>query len=108
MSVEWSSLNANYLRNMPRPQPFPIASCSIDPSFYTTIIPTYETCDARDIGCGRFTITHQNLLFETKNPFGTLYGFMTDVGVLPVPTFPVHGFLCDAEMGVWVIGARRG
>ena len=77
---------------MPKPQPFPIESCSMDPSFYHTITPTTELFDGRQYGLGRSYITDSTPLFEKVNPFGMIHGFMTDVGVLPVPDDPVHGY----------------
>ena len=106
--VQWSSLNSNYLKNMPKPQPFTIESCSMDPGFYSTIIPTTELFNGREFGLPNSYITDSSPLFEKVNPFGTLYGFMTDVGVLPVPDVPVHGYSCNAETGAWVIAARGG
>ena len=106
--VQWSSLNSNYLKNMPKPQEFSIESCSMDPGFYSTIIPTTELFNGREFGLGNSYITDSSTLFEKVHPFGKLYGFMTDVGVLPVPDVPVHGYSCNAETGAWVIAARGG
>ena len=107
-NIQWHTLNANYLRNMPKPEAYPIESCSLEPSFYSTIIPTYELLDGREFGAGRFAVTHKNPQFEKQNPFGMLYGFSTDAGVLPVPERPVHGYVCVPETGAWVIAARGG
>ena len=93
---------------MPKPEAFPVQSCSPEHSFYSNKIHTNELCDGREFGAGKFVITHDNPMFEKTNPFGALYGFITDVGVLPVPEGPVHGYTCVPETGTWVIAARGG
>ena len=105
--VQWSSLNTNYLRNMPKPEAFPVQSCSMEPSLYAVII-SKTPRDNVNIGCRRPVITTTDSSFDKPDPFGTLYGFMTDVGVLPVPEMPVHGYSCDPQTGAWVIAARGG
>ena len=105
--VQWSSLNTNYLRNMPKPEAFPVQSCSMEPSLYAVII-SKTPRDNVNIGCRRPVITTTVSSFDKPDPFGTLYGFMTDVGVLPVPEMPVHGYSCDPHTGAWVILARAG
>ena len=103
--VQWSSLNTNYLRNMPKPEAFPVESCSVDPSLYTVII-SKTPRDNVNIGCGRPVITTTDSAFHKPNPFGTLYGFMTDVGVLPVPEMRFMGTPVIHRPGLGYSGKR--
>ena len=81
-------------RNLPVPQKHPKHGCSLDPTFYST---TRSRCLTN--------ITVTTLLFETGDPFGDEWGFVTDMGVVPLPTIPIHGFMFCPERGAWVIAS---
>ena len=39
------------------------------------------------------------LLFDIGDPFGDVWGFVTDMGVIPLPTIPIHGCMFCPERG---------
>ena len=95
-SVNWNRLNPGQFRNLPSPSELPVSGCSPDPNFYlekeprrkeyrVIYIPKWETLDY---------------------PFGKLFGFITNMGVVSVPDQPVHGYRCCETTGVWMIDAR--
>ena len=90
--IQWTRLNTNMFRNLPQPEQLPIFSCSQDPQFYSAI---------KSISYGG-TVN----VFEGGIPFGTMYGFMTDMGAVPVPEESIHGYKFSPEWGTWVIAAR--
>ena len=92
--VNWMRLNTNMHRNLPVPQKHPKHGCSVDPTFYST---TRYRCLTN--------ITVTTLLFETGYPFSDEWGFVTDMGVVPLPTIPIHGFMFCPERGAWVIAS---
>ena len=40
--------------------------------------------------------------------FGSLFSFATDMEVVPVPPYPVHGYLCNPEIVAWEISTSGG
>ena len=102
--VNWTTLNKHRRKNLPDPQLFPLYSVPAVPTFYTDR-DKYKPAD-----------DHINLLpgglFATKQqcgcaaclpPFGYQFGLMTDMGVIGMPTDPVHGYCWDDDTGGWVI-----
>ena len=102
--VNWTTLNKHRRKNLPDPQLFPLYSVPAVPTFYTDR-DKYKPAD-----------DHINLLpgglFATKQqcgcaaclpPFGSQFGLMTDMGVIGMPTEPVHGYCWDDDTGGWVI-----
>lgn len=93
--VNWAKLNKFQLKNLPEPASFPVLSCPEDPAYYTT---TYEKrythhCVGQ-VGCG---------CVRCDPPFGRAKGLRTNLGVIPMPTDPVHGYIWDGSE--WVIAA---
>ena len=103
--VLWHKLNTNMLRNMLTPHKFSIMGCSPDPEFYTVM---KQTTEYYGNGGLQSKIIENGLAWEKGNPFGNTFGFQTDMGVVPIPDTPVHGYMCCPERGVWVIAACGG
>ena len=101
--VNWQRLNTN--RDMPTPMKYPIFGCSPDPDFYTT---TVQTTEYYGSGGLQSRIIENGLAWERGHPFGDVYGFYTDMGVVSCPDIPVHGYMCCPETGAWFIGAGGG
>ena len=93
-NVNWMRLNNNMHRNLPKPSRFPLLGCALDPAVYKA---TY-------ICCGE--IVHR--FDEAVEPFGTCHGFLTDMGVVPLPDVPLHGYKYSVERDEWVIAASGG
>ena len=94
LHVNWTRLNTNMFRNLPQPTRCTVYGCSQDQAAYTA---TY----------GSF-LGPQNCFDDGVNPFGALYGFHTDQGVVDLPDIPIHGYKFDVTCGKWVIAASVG
>ena len=86
--VDLFQLNQHFLRNIPKPENFPIQGCSEDPGFYDRSRLTSETV---------------RLSFFRPHPFGSEYGYTTNLGIVPVPDNPIHGYVWHG--GQWTIHA---
>jgi hypothetical protein len=84
-------------RNLPKPIEYPLHGCAKDPTFYTA---------TKSLSSSGYTTTM--LLFESGDPFVALYGFETDMRVVPLPDVPIHGYKFCPEVGRWVIAASGG
>jgi len=73
-------VNTFAMRNVPTPSQFSVKGCSPDPIFYMT---SFKKC----------------------SPFGSIYGYKTNVGVVPVPDEPVFGHVWNHEEGGWILNA---
>jgi len=94
--VNWNKLNPFQHKNLPAPQSFPVLGCSPNPSFYATTMPDPE----------KYMGVQVPIWGRVPNPFGSLYGFNTNMGVVAVPNQPIHGYRCSASSGIWMIDAR--
>ena len=80
-TIALKDVNSFALRNVPTPSPYSVKGCSPDPAFYRTT-------------------------FANKSaPFGSIYGYKTNVGIVPVPDDPVYGHVWNHEEGGWVLNA---
>ena len=41
----------------------------------------------------------------SKTPFGQMWGYETNLGVVPVPTMAIGGYVFNVDLGKWVIFA---
>ena len=97
--VNWNKLNQFQLKNLPQAQPFPLQSCSPDPEFYLEMDPPASYYHQPTLKWNRE---------DHKYPFGYLYGHNTNMGIVSVPTLPIHGYRCSPVSGGWEIDARGG
>ena len=98
-TVDFSKLNVRNIKNIPRPELYPIYGCSEDPEFY---VKTYWA--------GGFEYEKKGVNFYKSSPHGSVYGYRTNVGIVPVPTTPVYGYVWSDHDGAnlsadWVLHA---
>ena len=105
--VDFSNVNGRYYNNLPKAEWFPILGCSQDPEFYDE--KTLKKTEVRNQCAYRvrcYFYGGPNKL-DYSLVHGTALGYMTDVGVVPVPqdvTF--QGFTYTVEQG-WVLKASK-
>ena len=93
--VDWTSLNPSQYRNLPTPEEFSVRGCSQDPTFYTdTELDVYSSYNKRVLSWEK-----------KRHPFGALFGFQTNLGVVAVPHQPLFGYRCCPVSGTWMIDA---
>ena len=98
--VRWSDIR--FKPALPNPEQCAVFSCSQDPGFYLdkveyhngSIIPTYTDSD------------FQRLSRYNGQPFGSLPGYQTNLGVVAVPTIPVGGYVYCPDAKKWVLFAE--
>ena len=90
--VNWDKVNQGAMKRFPKPSWQPIFSVSPSPSFYEksckcpAIIVKYH----RDGEVRQPNVCSCPTQFMVQNPFGVLPGYVTNLGVVPVPDFPIH------------------
>ena len=103
--VDFNKMNSHFIRNIPEPVFYPVLGCSQDPDFYRQE--------------GMLTNPERNFYnksLENKNyryPHGGIYGYDTDVGIVPVPDEPIHGHVWkngheirNRNDGKWIVHAE--
>ena len=108
--VSWEKVNVAALKKLPTPSSFPVQTASPQSQFYskddgcprgcTQIQFEYFSGDPRKIPC------KCRLGFEETNPFGTLLGFQSNLGVVPVPSTPMFGHIWDPDTCSWLLHAE--
>jgi len=84
--VDLCQLNQHFLRNIPKPESFPILGCSNDLEFYARV-------DHRP-GIKNF---------YKEFPFGSEYGYNSNLGIVAMPDHPIHGYVWSG--GEWKVHA---
>ena len=84
--VDFTQLNQRFIGNIPKPYLHPILGCSDDPKFYARV-------DHRP-GIKNF---------HKEFPHGSEYGYTTNMGIVTVPDYPVHGYVWSG--GEWMVQA---
>ena len=97
-SINFSKVNVRNLANIPKPTSYPIHGVSNDPDFYTKIVKT----DYFDYYGNQRTFESN---FKMKAPFGSLYGYQTNEGIVPVPITPVNGHVWSDHLHDWILHA---
>jgi len=89
-TIQLRDVNVRALANIPRPRPFPVSGCSVDPAHYNKVhSPITNTGYQQD-----------SISF---GPIGYLYGYETIHGIVPVPDHPIHGYIWDHVKGDWIL-----
>ena len=88
-TIDLHSVNARFIGNIPKPDYHPVHGVSQDPDFYHRWYPRDEPVKT----------------FLKPFPFGGGYGYDTDVGIVPPPTDPIHGYVWRG--GGWVLHAVK-
>ena len=114
--VAWHKVNPSALRRFTRPGMFPIMSVSPRPSFYgkscdcatnpvfkTSVLATVHMLERRP---GPARLCPCPTEFERDHPFGSLPGYRTNLGVVPIPDTPMFGHIWDHEVSDWVLHAE--
>ena len=106
--VAWEKVNVAALRKLPTPKSFPILSASPIPQFYSKSEGCPKKCPqtAYVQGENRHFPCNCRLGFETTDPFGTLLGFESNLGVVPVPSAPMFGHIWDTNSSSWLLHAE--
>ena len=105
--VDWSKVNSYSKKNLPKAEGFPILGCPHHPDYYPDA-PNPEgriaicrgTKDCWLPGC-----SHETPIRD--RPFGSLPGFLTNLGIVAMPSKPVGGYIYTEEEG-WVLYATPG
>ena len=105
--VDFNKMNSHFIRNIPEPVFFPVLGCSQDPMFY---------CKEGMLSTNNPERNYYNKSCENRNyryPHGGIYGYETDVGIVPVPAEPIHGHVWkngheirDRNDGKWIVHAE--
>ena len=91
-TIDIANVNARFIGNIPTPSYFPIHGVSADPDFY------------HKLSRGEGEESHKQFYkFNRHSPFGREYGYQTDVGIVPPPTAPIHGYVW--KEGSWILHA---
>ena len=94
--VRWNDIR--FKPALPNPEQCPIHSCSPDPKFYVDKeSPSFQCNYNFDYGASQY-----------GKPFGALPGYLTNLGVVPVPSTPVGGYVFCPDAKKWVLFATTG
>ena len=92
--VRWNDVR--FKPALPHPEQCPIHSCSPDPEFYVDRDdPTFQCNYNYAYGASQY-----------GKPFGALPGYRTNLGVVPVPSTPVGGYVYCPDSAKWVLFAE--
>ena len=91
--VKLANVNKRFLSNCPDPKAFPIHGCSDSPKFYEWEVSGFNN---------QLPPPHHR-----PNPFGFKYGYLTDVGVISVPTDVIHGYVWSEEHSGWLLKGEK-
>ena len=106
--VNWDKVNQGAMRRFPKPDWQPISSVSPLSSFYEKSC----KCPAMIAKHYAFHSTWEPNVcshltqFEMNEPFGALPGYVTNLGVVPVPDTPIHGHVWDQASRDWILHAE--
>ena len=84
-TIDLYNVNKRFIENIPKPNRYPVLGVSNDPDFYHKL---YETEPYK-----------KSLKFLKPAPFGSKYGYETNIGVVPPPTDPIHGYIWSEQYG---------
>ena len=94
--IELTNVNVRFLQNIPKPELYPIIGVSQDPKFYEK--------DGQNENFNYYNRRWYRESGTMRHPHGTMYGYSTDVGIVPVPDDPVHGHVW--KDGQWTLQAQ--
>ena len=81
-TIDLSNVNARFIENIPKPSYIAIQGVSQDPDFYQKLYPRND-----------YYKIEKFYKFHEPYPFGGDYGYETNIGVVPPPTDPIHGYI---------------
>ena len=83
-TIDLYNVNSRFIDNIPKPNRYPVLGVSPDPDFYHK---WYQTGDPYK----------RSQKFLDPAPFGSLFGYETDIGIVPPSTEPIHGYVWSEE-----------
>ena len=93
-TLDWSQVNKRFISNIPSPTMIPKHGCSIDPAFYE-YTSRFITGNAENT----------KPKFQTERyPFGSEYGYRTNLGVISVSSTVHHGYVWNEDC--WTLHAQ--
>ena len=96
-TIDFSKVNVRSIANIPRPERQAVHGCSQDPKFYSeSVVLSYDYYNRPHT----LDSSHKKTM-----PFGSLFGYQTNIGVVPVPDTPVHGYIWCHDSGAFVLHA---
>ena len=98
-TIDLTKVNEYFLRNIPKPTYYPVHGVSDDPKFYTENV----VLDTVDYYGNKLRLPPKH---RQQLPFGGIYGYKTDVGIVPVPNQAIFGHVWKAGEG-WVLQAQQ-
>ena len=102
--VAWEKVNVGGLKKLPSPKKFPILSASLDPTFYLKDCSCQKTKEG--ILCACTVCDARQAKYLRVYPHGFVYGFPTNLGVIPVPDTPMFGHVWDDSSSSWMLHAE--
>ena len=83
--VKWSNVSKFKIRDIPEPKNYPVHGCSPDPKFYENKISD---------GIKRGSEFTKGVAYREQypTPFGSMPGYLTDMGIVKVPEKGFYGF----------------
>ena len=93
-TIDFSKVNVRNMSNIPKPNYFPIHGVLNDPEFYKK---TYWVKG--------FEYEKKEINYFKPSPHGSIYGYQTNDGIVPVPDVPVHGHVWSDHLHNWVLHA---
>ena len=85
--MDFASFRPHLYRNLPKPDSFPVHGCSQNHELYSLCTETTA------FGTSKVP------KFETEYPFGSSPGFLTNLGIIDVPTVPIGGYIYNGGAG---------
>ena len=89
--IDWTQVKFKPV--IPKPELFPVQSASQDPLLYNRGEKNH------------YGVTADAMFDISKTPFGQMWGYLTNLGIVAVPTVPVGGFVFSIEQRKWMIFA---
>jgi len=94
--VDFSKVKPHLHRNLPKPNLYPVHSCSPDPKFYTECYLVRHVDNHQGCAGGCKPLFDANV---SPTPFGCLPGFETNLGVVSIPQAPIGGYIYKGGTG---------
>ena len=85
-TIDLYNVNARFINNIPKPNRYPVLGVSNDPDFYHQ---WYQTGDPYK----------RSQKFLEPAPFGSEYGYETNLGIVLPPKDPIHGYIWSEQYG---------
>ena len=85
-TIDLFNVNTRFIDNIPKPNRYPVLGVSNDPDFYHL---WYQTGDPYK----------RSQKFLEPFPFGSEFGYVTNIGIVPPSSDPIHGYIWSEQYG---------